>query len=168
MRRNFAILTICSGRLHPLTSHEVVPATTWAATFSAPLHLCICVFFPFVFVPSRHHHHRPLFGPAYSGGCVTYQIFGPSDPYSCVVLPLTRRSCFPHRKWHNFFFVVCVCMCVRLLFIIIMHSPPAWIHYTHATSCPQFNFLCRRGMLYIAHNRKYRPRRRTIMLKKKF
>lgn len=67
----------------------------------------------------------------------------------------------------HFFFCTCVCMCVRLLFIIIMHSPPAWIHYTHATSCPQFNFLCRRGMLYIAHNRKYRPRQRTVMLKKK-
>lgn len=29
----------------------------------------------------------------------------------------------------------------QFLFIIIMHSLPAWIDYTHATSCPQFNFL---------------------------
>lgn len=29
----------------------------------------------------------------------------------------------------------------QFLFIIIMHSLPAWIDYTRATLCPQFHFL---------------------------
>lgn len=52
-------------------------------------------------------------------------------PWSIFMFSIASHpcSCFPHRKWHIF------------LFIIIMHSAPAWIDYTRATLRPQFNFL---------------------------
>lgn len=168
-RCNFASLTISSGCVHPLTSREVVPATTGAATFSALLHLYICggFFLLFLFLLVTTTTTAPFLDQHTTAVASLTRSFAPA-----IHIHVQRRlsplaAAFLTGNDTFFFVCVCVCMCVRLLFIIIMHSPPAWIHYTHATSCPQFNFLCRRGMLYIAHNWKYRPRRCTIMLKKK-
>ena len=61
-------------------------------------------------------------------GCVSYQIFSPVI-HIYVEHRLSPLQLLSSRGMTQF------------LFIIIMHSLPAWIDYTHATLCPQFNFL---------------------------
>lgn len=63
-----------------------------------------------------------------SCGCVSYQIFSPVI-HIHVQHRLSPLQLLSSRGMTQF------------LFIIIMHSLPAWIDYTHATSCPQFNSL---------------------------
>lgn len=61
-------------------------------------------------------------------GCVSYQIFSPVI-HIYVQHRLSPLQLLSSRGMTQF------------LFIIIMHSLPAWIDYTHATLCPQFNFV---------------------------
>ena len=61
-------------------------------------------------------------------GCVSYQVFSPVI-HIYVEHRLSPLQLLSSRGMTQF------------LFIIIMHSLPAWIDYTQATLCPQFNFL---------------------------
>lgn len=61
-------------------------------------------------------------------GCVSYQIFSP------VIHIHVQHRLSPLQLLSSQGMT-------QILFIIIMHSLPTWIDYTHATLCPQFNFL---------------------------
>ena len=59
-------------------------------------------------------------------GCVSYQIFSP-------VIHIHVQHCLSPLQ------LLSSRGMTQFLFIIIEHSLPAWIDYTHATLCPQFN-----------------------------